>query len=77
MGFITPAGRSLLIVEEDVPLANFLSRELHASSFSVDLVYDGETAWSTLREQRRHDLLIVEAGSSTFTDDGVDSPQPR
>jgi len=60
MGFITPAGRSLLIVEEDVPLANFLSRELHASSFSVDLVYDGETAWSTLREQRRHDLLIVE-----------------
>jgi DNA-binding response OmpR family regulator len=59
-GFITPAGRSLLIVEEDVPLSNFLCRELQAGSFSVDLVYDGETAWSTLRDQRRHDLLILE-----------------
>jgi DNA-binding response OmpR family regulator len=59
-GFNCPAGRSILIVEEDASLASFLSRELRAGSFSVDSVYDGETALSTLQDGRRHDLLILE-----------------
>jgi DNA-binding response OmpR family regulator len=56
----SPAGRSILVAEEDASLANFLSRELQASSFSVDLVHDGETALATLQEDRRYDLVILE-----------------
>jgi DNA-binding response OmpR family regulator len=58
--FNNPAGRSILIVEEDASLANFLCRELRAGSFSVDSVYDGETALTTLQDDRRRDLLILE-----------------
>jgi DNA-binding response OmpR family regulator len=58
--FNNPAGRSILIVEEDASLANFLCRELRAGSFSVDSVCDGETALSTLEDERRRDLLILE-----------------
>ena len=58
--FNRPAGRSILIVEEDASLANFLSRELRAGSFSVESVHDGETAFNTLQEERKHDLLILE-----------------
>jgi DNA-binding response OmpR family regulator len=55
-----PAGRSILIVEEDASLANFLCRELRAGSFTVDSVFDGETALATLQDERRRDLLILE-----------------
>jgi len=58
--FNNPAGRSILIVEEDASLANFLCRELRAGSFTVDSVFDGETALATLEDERRRDLLILE-----------------
>jgi DNA-binding response OmpR family regulator len=58
--YSSPAGRSILIVEEDASLASFLCRELRAGSFSVDSVYDGETALSTLQDERKRDLLILE-----------------
>jgi two-component system copper resistance phosphate regulon response regulator CusR len=58
--FNHPAGRSILIVEEDTSLAAFLSQELQAVSFAVDLVHDGEAALSTLEDQRRYDLLILD-----------------
>jgi DNA-binding response OmpR family regulator len=58
--FKCPAPRCILLVEEDASLANFLSRELRAGSFSVDLVSDGETALNALQDERRHDLLILE-----------------
>jgi two-component system copper resistance phosphate regulon response regulator CusR len=58
--FNNPAGRSILVVEEDAALANFLCRELRAGSFIVDSVFDGETALATLQEERRRDLLILE-----------------
>ncbi len=58
--FKCAAARSILLVEEDTALANFLSRELRAGSFSVDLVCDGETALNALQDERRHDLLILE-----------------
>src|ERR1700691_130763 len=54
------AGRSILIVEEDASLANFLCRELRAGSFTVDSVFDGETALATLQDEGRRDLLILE-----------------
>jgi len=49
-----------LIVEDDVSLAGFLSQELQAESFAVDLVHDGEEALNTLQEGRRYDLLILD-----------------
>ncbi len=53
------AGRHILIVENDVSLANFLSRELRDEFFSVDLVHDGEAAWAALQDGHRYDLLIL------------------
>jgi DNA-binding response OmpR family regulator len=54
------AGRHILIVEDDVSLANFLSQELRAVFFAVDLVHDGEEALATLQGGRRYDLLILD-----------------
>jgi DNA-binding response OmpR family regulator len=54
------AGRRILIVEDDLSLAGFLSRELQAERFSVDLVHDGEEALSMLQNERRFDLLILD-----------------
>lgn len=58
--FSLPAGRSILIAEEDASLANFLSRELQAGSFAVDVVHDGETALNALQGDSRYDLMIFE-----------------
>lgn len=55
-----PTGRTILIAEEDHSLAAFLSRELRAESFAVDLTHDGEAALSALQENRRYDLLILD-----------------
>ncbi len=52
--------RNLLIVDEDASLANFLSQELQAESFAVDVLHDGEAALKALREERRYDLLILD-----------------
>jgi DNA-binding response OmpR family regulator len=47
-------------VDEDASLANFLSQELQAESFDVEVLHDGEAALSALREERQHDLLILD-----------------
>jgi DNA-binding response OmpR family regulator len=52
--------RSILIVDEDVSLANFLSQELQRECFDVDVIHDGETALAALRGDRRQDLLILD-----------------
>jgi DNA-binding response OmpR family regulator len=52
--------RSILIVDEDASLANFLSQELQAESFAVEVLHDGEAALSALREERGYDLLILD-----------------
>jgi DNA-binding response OmpR family regulator len=57
--FSSPAGRSILLVEEDPSLADFLRREFQAGAFLVEPVHDGEAAWGTLQEQR-YDLLILD-----------------
>jgi DNA-binding response OmpR family regulator len=60
-GFVEPASRrSILIVDEDVSLANFLSQELQGESFDVELFHDGETALAALREDWRQDLIILD-----------------
>jgi DNA-binding response OmpR family regulator len=53
-------GRNILIAEEDHSLAAFLSRELEAGSYGVDLAHDGETALNALQDNRRYDLLILD-----------------
>lgn len=55
-----PSGRRVLIVEDDVALATFLSAELQAERFTVEVVHDGEAALATLQDERRFDLLILD-----------------
>ena len=55
-----PSGRRILIAEEDASLATFLSRELRAGSYGVDLAHDGESALRALEDHRRYDLLILD-----------------
>jgi DNA-binding response OmpR family regulator len=54
------AGRRVLIVEDDVALAGFLSTELQAERFAVDVVHDGEAALTLLQAEHRFDLLILD-----------------
>ena len=54
------AGRRILIVEDDVSLANFLSTEFAAHKYVADLVHDGEEALAALQNTRRYDLLILD-----------------
>jgi DNA-binding response OmpR family regulator len=53
------ATRHILVVEDDVSLAEFLGSELRAERYAVDLVHDGEAALSSL-DERRYDLLILD-----------------
>jgi DNA-binding response OmpR family regulator len=55
---------SILIADEDVSLAKFLSEELQGERFEVEVVHDGETALGALREERRHDLVILDLNLS-------------
>jgi DNA-binding response OmpR family regulator len=54
------AGRRILMVEDDVALAEFVGEELRSAGFAVDLVHDGEKAFTTLQDERRYDLLILD-----------------
>lgn len=58
--FSTPAGRRILIAEDDVDLAEFLSAELREQRFVVDVMHDGEQAFAALEEQGRYNLLILD-----------------
>jgi DNA-binding response OmpR family regulator len=53
------AGRSILIVEDDVSLGKFLSRALKLKLFAVEVSLDGEAAWETLRNCI-YDLVILD-----------------
>jgi DNA-binding response OmpR family regulator len=53
-------GRRILIVEDDVPLADFLGSELESARFAVEIVHDGEAALITLQDEKRYDLLILD-----------------
>lgn len=58
--FHPAAGRQILIVDDDVSLAAFLSAELQGQKYGVDVLHDGEAACSLLQEKRRYDLLILD-----------------
>jgi len=54
-----PAGRRILIVEDDVSLGKFLSRALTLKLFTVEISLDGEAAWETLQNSI-YDLVILD-----------------
>jgi len=53
------ATHKILIVEDDVHLSRFLSRELKLKGFGADSMHDGETACSILQESTC-DLMILD-----------------
>jgi two-component system copper resistance phosphate regulon response regulator CusR len=55
-----PAGRHILIIEDDSSLSGFLCGELEAIHFTVDQCHDGEEGLRTLVAKRRYDLLILD-----------------
>ena len=52
-------GQKILVVDDDVPLGKFLSRELKRRHFSVEIRHDGEAARDHIRETT-YDLVILE-----------------
>lgn len=54
------AGRRILIVEDDVDLAGFLSAELEAQHYTVDVIHDGEAALAALECAHQYHLLILD-----------------
>lgn len=61
--------REILIVEDDVSLAEFLAVELIGLNFGVSQVHDGEEALKALQGKRRYDLLILDLNLPTL--DGI------
>ena len=49
----------LLIVEDDFPLAKFLSRELNHKQFCVEVSHDGEAAFEKM-QRSSYDLIILD-----------------
>lgn len=54
------AVKRILIVEDDVSLSEFLSSELQAQNYAVEVLHDGEEALHALQQQRGYDLLILD-----------------
>ena len=54
-----PPKKQILIVDDDIPLAGFLSSELQGLSHAVDLLHDGEAVIEGL-QRRQYDLLILD-----------------
>jgi DNA-binding response OmpR family regulator len=52
-------GPKILVVEDDIPLGKFLHRELKSNNFSVEVIYDGETACANIQESV-YDLVILD-----------------
>jgi len=53
------AGARILIVEDDVPLSKFLTRELTQFHFAVEAMHDGEAAFEQLQNVP-YDLVILD-----------------
>jgi two-component system copper resistance phosphate regulon response regulator CusR len=48
----------VLVAEDDVPLGNFLRRQLESESYSVNLVQDGEAASESVSRDKYHLLIL-------------------
>ncbi len=55
----TSTGQKILVVDDDVPLGKFLSRELKRRHFSVEIRHDGEAARDDIRGST-YDLVILD-----------------
>jgi DNA-binding response OmpR family regulator len=55
----TSEGQKILVVDDDIPLGKFLSRELKRRHYSVEVRHDGETACAEL-QQSSCDLVILD-----------------
>jgi DNA-binding response OmpR family regulator len=58
--FSSSAGRRILIVEDDVDLAGFLSSELEAQHYIVEVIHDGESALAAIESGNQYHLLILD-----------------
>jgi DNA-binding response OmpR family regulator len=54
------SARRILIVEDDVELAGFLSVELEAQNYIVEVIHDGEAALAALESKTQYNLLILD-----------------
>jgi DNA-binding response OmpR family regulator len=52
--------KRILVIEDDRPLADLLAFELESQQFSVETAEDGELGLASLKNERRHDLLILD-----------------
>ena len=57
--FTTKVAGRILVVEDDLPLANFLRRELEAECYRVDLAHDGQYAHDVLQREK-YDLVLLD-----------------
>jgi two-component system OmpR family response regulator/two-component system response regulator QseB len=57
--FRAEAGSRVLVVEDDVPLAQLLRQQLESRSYAVSVVHDGEAAKNTIHDGR-FDLVILD-----------------
>jgi DNA-binding response OmpR family regulator len=62
-------GRRILVVEDDLSLAEFLRVELEHHRYGVEVIHDGEEAAKILEEKRNYDLLILDLNLPTL--DGI------
>jgi PleD family two-component response regulator len=59
-GFERCGGKRILIVEDDLALADFLATELRAKDHLVEMVHDGAAALNVLEGGDRYDLLVLD-----------------
>ena len=57
--FRQDAGSRLLVVEDDIALANLLRQQLETKSYVVSVVHDGEAAQRTIQDEM-FDLVILD-----------------
>ena len=82
----------VLVAEDDVPLGNFLRRQLESESYDVDLVQDGELASEAVdprqvslahsgseyaKDGRRRGSEPCPSQTAATADPGPDRPGPR
>ena len=48
----------VLVAEDDIPLANFLRRQLESEAYNVQLVQDGEAASEKVNSDKYHLLIL-------------------
>lgn len=65
---LTPktSSQQILIVDDDISLAEFLTGELEAHQFTVHQVHDGGEALAQLNSSRRYDLLVLDVNLPTL-----------